>query len=106
VEEAAETGGSAREILGRRARELGEELGAGAPGPTAALEEHGFEPRTEDGEVLLGNCPFQGLAQAHTRLVCEMNLALVAGLLTGVGSSELTARLEPRPGLCCVRLTP
>ncbi|WP_328456151.1 helix-turn-helix transcriptional regulator [Amycolatopsis sp. NBC_00438] len=105
VEEAGETGGSAREILALRARELGEDLGAAAAGLTAVLEEHGFEPRTEDGGVLLGNCPFHRLARAHPRLVCEMNLALVTGLLTGAGSADLTARLDPRPGRCCVRLT-
>ncbi|WP_328647824.1 helix-turn-helix domain-containing protein [Amycolatopsis sp. NBC_00348] len=105
VEEAGETGGSAREILALRARELGERRGAAAADLTAALEAHGFEPRTEEGEVLLGNCPFHRLARAHPELVCEMNLALVAGLLTGAGAPELTARPDPRPGRCCVRLT-
>ncbi|KDN22331.1 helix-turn-helix transcriptional regulator [Amycolatopsis rifamycinica] len=104
VEQADETGGSPREILTRRAREQGAELAAGAPDIVTTLEENGFEPRTEDGEVLLANCPFHRLAQAHTRLVCEMNLGLVEGMLTGVGERALRARLDPRPGLCCVRL--
>ncbi|MEQ0560088.1 helix-turn-helix domain-containing protein [Amycolatopsis sp. NEAU-NG30] len=106
VEEADETGGSPREILGRRAREHGAELAAGAPDIVAALEEHGFEPRAADGEVLLGNCPFQQLARTHTRLVCEMNLGLVEGMLDGVGEQRLCARLDPHPGFCCVRLGP
>ncbi|MEU5258788.1 helix-turn-helix domain-containing protein [Amycolatopsis sp. NPDC021455] len=106
VEEADETGGSPREILGRRARERGAELAAGAPDILDTLEEHGFEPRAEDGEVLLGNCPFHQLARTHTRLVCEMNLGLVEGMLAGTGEGGLRARLEPHPGFCCVRLAP
>ena len=104
VEEADETGGSAREILGRRARERGAELAGGAPEIIGTLEEHGFEPRVEDDEVLLGNCPFHRLARTHPRLVCAMNLGLIEGMLTGVGERGLRARLDPRPGFCCVRL--
>ncbi|MGW5746101.1 helix-turn-helix transcriptional regulator [Amycolatopsis sp. NPDC003861] len=104
VEEADETGASPREILARRARAQGEELAAGARDIVRTLEENGFEPRTEDGEVLLANCPFHRLAEAHTRLVCEMNLGLVEGMLAGMGEQGLRARLDPRPGCCCVRL--
>jgi predicted ArsR family transcriptional regulator len=106
VEEAGETGGSPREILGQRARERGAELAAGAADILGALEEHGFEPRGEGGEVLLGNCPFHRLARTHTRLVCEMNLGLVEGMLAGTGEGGLRARLDPHPGFCCVRLAP
>jgi predicted ArsR family transcriptional regulator len=105
VEEADGTGGSAREILARRARERGAELAAGAPEIIGTLEEHGFEPRVEGDEVLLGNCPFHRLARTHPRLVCEMNLGLVEGMLTGADERGLRARLDPRPGFCCVRLT-
>lgn len=104
IEEADETGGSAREILGRRAREHG--AGLAAPDIVVALEEHGFEPRVEGDGVLLGNCPFQRLARTHTRLVCEMNLGLVEGLLDSAGDRGLRARLDPQPGFCCVRLVP
>ena len=50
--------------------------------------------------------PFQRLARTHPRLVCEMNLGLVEGLLEGAGESGLRARLDPQPGCCCVRLAP
>lgn len=106
IEEADETGGPAREILGRRARDHGAELAAGASDVVTVLEEHGFEPRAEGDGVLLGNCPFQRLARTHPRLVCEMNLGLVEGMLTGAGGGRLRALLEPRPGFCCVRLAP
>ncbi|WP_206785838.1 metalloregulator ArsR/SmtB family transcription factor [Amycolatopsis sp. MtRt-6] len=104
VEEADESGGSPREILTRCARDRGAELAAGGRDIVGTLEENGFEPRSEGGEVLLVNCPFHRLAQAHTRLVCEMNLGLVEGMLTGVGEKSLRARLDPHPGFCCVRL--
>ncbi|MFJ7214650.1 helix-turn-helix transcriptional regulator [Amycolatopsis sp. NPDC098790] len=104
IEEADETGGPARDILTRRAREHG--AGLATSDIVAALEEHGFEPRVEGDGVLLGNCPFQRLARTHTRLVCEMNLGLVEGLLDGAGDRRLRARLDPRPGYCCVRLAP
>ena len=65
------------------------------------LEEQGFEPRPRDGGALLGNCPFRELAHAHPRLVCEMNLGLVEGIVAG---SELRARLDSVPGHCCVRV--
>ncbi|MET8848891.1 helix-turn-helix domain-containing protein [Amycolatopsis sp. NPDC004625] len=105
VEEADETGAPAREILGRRARERGAELAGGAPDIVGTLEDNGFEPRVEGAEVLLGNCPFHRLAETHTRLVCEMNLGLVEGMLNGTGERGLRARLDPHPGFCCVRLT-
>ncbi|MEV5712303.1 helix-turn-helix domain-containing protein [Amycolatopsis mediterranei] len=104
VEEADETGGSPRQILTRCARERGAELAAGGRDIVATLEENGFEPRLEEGEVALANCPFHRLAQVHTRLVCEMNLGLVEGMLAGAGESGLRARLDPQPGSCCVRL--
>jgi predicted ArsR family transcriptional regulator len=109
VAEAERTGERAGTVLGRRARERGRELGAdaGAAGPEAVLgvlERHGFEPRAEQGAITLANCPFHVLAQQQTELVCGMNLALLDGVLAGVPSSGLVARLQPSPGRCCVRL--
>ena len=69
---------------------------------TGVLADHGFEPRVEDGTVLLANCPFDSLAKAHTSLVCGINRAFVQGVADGVGCG-LTACLEPEPGLCCVK---
>jgi predicted ArsR family transcriptional regulator len=96
-----------------RGRSLGEEAarlaGAGAAPRDAALrvlEEHGFEPRVEDDDVALANCPFHALAQQHTALVCGMNLGLLEGLLDGLPGTRLVARLEPAVGACCVRMGP
>jgi predicted ArsR family transcriptional regulator len=94
-----EIGDSARSRLRGRARgdvrrAVVEEL--------AAL---GFEPEAAaDGRVVLHNCPFHHLAQAHTELICGMNLCLFEGLLDEVGVTELEARLDPDPAQCCVQL--
>lgn len=54
----------------------------------------------------LGNCPFHQLAAAHQDLVCNMNLALLEGLITGLGAGGMRPCLEPEPGRCCVVLYP
>lgn len=100
LEAAEESGSPARAVLGQQARALGAELRSGSTLET--LETHGFEPRTEGDEIALGNCPFNRLAQAHPRLVCSMTLNLVDGM-TDAGHH---ARLEHRPGFCCVRVGP
>lgn len=114
MEEADHTGRPPREVLDRKAHELGEQLGAAARSPDeadparvlAVLADHGFEPRADGDDVVLGNCPFHTLAQEHTELVCGMNLRLLDGLLKGFGQTGLCARLAPVEGYCCVRLRP
>jgi predicted ArsR family transcriptional regulator len=68
----------------------------------ALLAARGYEPRADaDGGVMrLANCPFHVLSERHPVLVCGMNLALLEGLLEG--AEGLRARMDPRPGLCCV----
>lgn len=89
-------------------RRLGHEIAGGHAAPSdgdllSALSAEGFEPRVEpDGTVRLGNCPFQALAEAQRDLTCGMNLALMSGLLDGLGARDWRATLDPRPGLCCV----
>jgi predicted ArsR family transcriptional regulator len=102
--------------LSDAARDLGYSIGAQAraespgdetavPGLTGVLSEYGFEPYTsDDGTVYLRNCPFHALAQQHRDLVCGMNLELMAGLVSGLDSPDVEARLEPAPGRCCVAL--
>lgn len=120
VAEADGSGESPRAVLDRRAHELGKQLGETARGEDnnaedsnaedrhsavlRTLEAYGFEPRTADTDVVLGNCPFHILAQDNTTLVCGMNLRLLEGLLDGLAATEFAAQLSPRPGHCCVRL--
>ena len=106
---AAETSGEPpRTALDRLAYERGKGLGEGSGRDTAlrVLEAQGYEPRVEDGAITLANCPFHQLARTHTELVCGMNLRLLDGVLDSVPHVGLTARLEPSPGRCCVRLEP
>jgi len=110
VTEAERSGERPAAVLDRRAYGRGRELGAavdGAGGREAVLrvlETHGYEPRVEGDAVTLANCPFHTLAREHTELVCGMNLRLLEGVLDGVAASGLTARLQPVPGACCVRM--
>jgi predicted ArsR family transcriptional regulator len=108
-------GGASRAALRAAAQQFGADLGrscrpAADPGLESArqaaedaLREHGFEPwHDEDGTVRLRNCPFDGLAAQHTEIVCGMNLALIRGLVAGLGAGGLHPALDPQPGCCCV----
>ncbi|SRR6266487_4154325 len=68
------------------------------------LSRQGFEPRRQNGEVVLRSCPFQAVALDHTSLVCPANLALVEGLVAALDVIGLSAVLRPRPDACCVTL--
>ena len=68
-----------------------------------ALRGHGFEPRVEGDTVVLANCPFDTLAKSHTELVCGLNRCFVQGVADGAGCTDVTAHLDPEPGLCCVK---
>ncbi|GAA4601133.1 hypothetical protein GCM10023195_02480 [Actinoallomurus liliacearum] len=70
----------------------------------AALRARGYEPYREGAELRLRNCPFHALAVEFPPLVCGMNLALLEGLLEGLEPTGMVARMDPRPGECCVVL--
>ncbi|HEY2575160.1 MAG TPA: helix-turn-helix domain-containing protein [Streptosporangiaceae bacterium] len=112
---AADHGGASQAALRDAARRFGEDaaarhLAAGEDGDgddagrvAAVLRAHGFEPQpAADGAVVLRNCPFHRLAAEHRDIVCGMNLALIDGLVTGLGASGMRPALDPRPGQCCV----
>ena len=68
-----------------------------------ALSEHGFEPWHDDaGTVRMRNCPFRRLAERQPEVVCDMNLALIQGLVVGAGAEGLKPVLDPEPEHCCV----
>jgi len=110
-----------RIALAEAARRLGTELGSafrsavdkGAAGEGDAagrdvkdvLTQQGYEPRGgADGVIRLRNCPFHQLTEQHREVVCGMNLALVDGLVEGLGAGGLRPGLDPRPGHCCVSI--
>ncbi|GAA1121423.1 helix-turn-helix transcriptional regulator [Kitasatospora arboriphila] len=96
------------------ARRRGEAL-RGSAAPCGGLDEavavlaaRGYEPHVEDGGdegaaarvVRMRNCPFHAVAERFPPLVCGMNLALLEGLLGADG--PVRARMDARPGECCV----
>jgi len=108
-----------RAALAEAARRLGTELGssfrpaAAEPGPgrdaaergvEGALTQQGYEPCRDGGVIRLRNCPFHQLAEQHRDVVCGMNLALVEGLVAGLGADGWHPALDPRPGHCCVAI--
>ena len=100
---AADTEGHTRRALTAAARSF---WAASWRPMTCALEpllrERGYEPYDDDGVVRLRNCPFHAVAQRHPEVVCDMNLALIGGLVES--TPGVTATLEPAPGRCCVAL--
>jgi predicted ArsR family transcriptional regulator len=110
-----------RSALAEAAHRLGTELGSSfrsaatdrAPGRrdaaerdvTGVLIQQGYEPcRGGDGFIRLHNCPFHQLAEQHRDVVCGMNLALVEGLVAGLGADGWHPALDPKPGHCCVAI--
>ena len=108
--EAQHSGEPPGQVLDRRARDFGRALASGQSGegdPAVLmdlLENQGYEPQVADGDIVLHNCPFHAMAQEHTELVCGMNLHLLKGVLDGLATTGLHARLDPGPSRCCVRL--
>ena len=115
-----------RAVLAEAARRLGTELGSAfrpspagrdageqdAAGPEAGerdvksvLTQQGYEPcGGADAVIRLRNCPFHQLTEQHREVVCGMNLALVEGLVDGLGADGLRPVLDPQPGHCCVAI--
>ena len=102
-----------RDAAFERGRRLAGEsaAGTGRGGPlsraTRALRACGFEPHGTtggDGEIMLRNCPFDSLRAESRDIICAMNLALIEGLIAGLGVAGVRARLCPREGMCCVAL--
>ncbi|GAA3940162.1 helix-turn-helix transcriptional regulator [Microbacterium soli] len=114
--ERAANGTSLEDAVAEVARDEGRAIAASAPAgddPADDLERvsdvlagQGFEPREDDGALTLANCPFDSLAREHTDLVCSANLALVGGILEGMGCPHLRAHGEPHAGQCCVAVRP
>lgn len=116
----SETSGvSVRDALRSAAYSAGRSLGARGSTPgtprtsrgallrkvCSVLEGIGYEPDRNRSGITLANCPFHDLAQAHTDLVCGMNLDLISGVLDSLGSSTMRANLDPADGRCCVTVS-
>lgn len=63
----------------------------------------GFEPlATGNGTIRLGNCPYHDMARENANFVCSVNLALMQGVVGGLGLVGVSPALEPKDGMCCV----
>ena len=102
--------GTAGRELGRAMNDrLGERRDADAvrTAVLGVLRDEGFEPSEQPDEAItLRNCPFHGLAQRHTELICGMNLTLIEAALGELDSNVFDPTLQPDPDTCCVRLVP
>jgi predicted ArsR family transcriptional regulator len=99
---AADTAGAVRAAAARAARQIGRAAADGSD-PETALRGCGYEPaRTQDGDIVLRNCPFRQLAKSHADLVCGLNRDLINGLLEDAGQDNSEAVLAPQEGRCCV----
>jgi predicted ArsR family transcriptional regulator len=73
---------------------------------SSLLDQLGYAPLAEAGQLTLRNCPFDRLRETNCELVCSINHALTEGYLTGLGVDDsMTARLRPCEDSCCVVVT-
>lgn len=99
--------GPVRTSLTHAAERAGRRLGERSEGLDIALTSAGYEPAdTDDGGVILRNCPFHSVVQDHPELVCTLNQAVIRGALTGTGGDPDRAELDPCDGRCCVVIRP
>jgi predicted ArsR family transcriptional regulator len=102
----------ARRIGGEVGGELRRQVDARADAPLAvaewAVRQLGYEPEHHGDRIELRNCPFDELADSHLELICQMNRALLAGLLPQLGAEGISAEpVQRQAGVCCcVQLTP
>jgi predicted ArsR family transcriptional regulator len=67
------------------------------------LEEIGFDPTSvASGDVLARNCPFDPLSRRYPAVVCRSAIAMVRGVIEGVGTDALAVRRDEGPDRCCV----
>jgi predicted ArsR family transcriptional regulator len=107
----ADSRDSPRESLADVAAEYGRQVGTqararnGGSRLLTALRVVGYEPALSGDEVVLRNCPFRHVAQARPEIICQMNLAFVAGVLAGTRTQSFHAVPSPSTGRCCVLVT-
>jgi predicted ArsR family transcriptional regulator len=105
IERSAATGTDVRSALRAASEEAGRAIGLGSVSLLDALEDQGFEPVPDDGDIVLGTCPFHRLAQQHTALVCDANRSLVEGIRAGAEDESCAVLSDPGAGRCCVRIS-
>jgi len=95
-----------REAMTTVATSRGRSIGESAGSLGAALEAGGYEPESEGADLTLINCPFHHLAQKNRATICDLNHALLRGVIEGVGENPDRAEFAPSNSHCCVRISP
>lgn len=92
-------------------RAWGRKIKPSAADPTEALvallDELGFAPGTpDDDQISLRHCPFHGLAQTRSEVICPIHLGLMQGALQGWQAPLSVQRLDAfvEPDLCVAHL--
>jgi predicted ArsR family transcriptional regulator len=67
-------------------------------------ESLGFEPTRSGAETWARNCPFDPLSRDVPQVVCHTALAILGGVIEGVGASRVRPTRRERPPWCCVVL--
>lgn len=93
------------EALRTEAADAGARLAAASDDLDDALDRLGMEPMADGRDVVLGTCPFHGLAVENPAIVCALNHSLVSGMATAIGDDPDRVLLDPGAGRCCVRIT-
>jgi predicted ArsR family transcriptional regulator len=70
----------------------------------ATLNAHGYEPYWDrPNKLRLRNCPFEALVPEQQDVVCKvLYLALMEGLIDGLGAQRVSAVYAAPPPVCCV----
>lgn len=69
------------------------------------LGEIGFEPTQVGLETWCRNCPFDPVSRESPEVVCKTAVAMIGGVVAGVGSDGLDVAERQRAGWCCVVVT-
>ncbi|WP_448810786.1 helix-turn-helix domain-containing protein [Agromyces bauzanensis] len=102
---AADTDGApVVDALRTEAADAGARLAAASDDLDDALDRLGMEPMADGHDVVLGTCPFHGLAVENPAIVCTLNHSLVCGVAAAVGDDPGRVLLDPGAGRCCVRI--
>jgi predicted ArsR family transcriptional regulator len=104
----AEAGHRYGHLLGARARRrldkaLDDDRLTGCVEDVAA--ELGFEPTSSGNETWARNCPFDPLSRELPGVVCQTALAILNGVIDGVGTRRIGVTRRERPNWCCVVFT-
>jgi predicted ArsR family transcriptional regulator len=70
------------------------------------LDGVGFEPvQSDSGDVWARNCPFDPLSRRYPTVVCDTAIAMVRGVIRGVGADDVSVTRQPGADRCCVVLS-